>query len=59
MTAPVSVFLPGPGEHTDRRSLVGSPAPTFQTRDEAGNAVTLGRMLRAGPLLIHFYRGHW
>ena len=59
MNDQVGVFLPGPGSFTDRQSLRGKSAPIFEARDEKGNAVTLRRLLRTGPLLLHFYRGHW
>ena len=59
MNDQVSVFLPGPGSYTKRESLLGKPAPEFQARDEKGNGATLRRLLRSGPLLLHFYRGHW
>lgn len=55
----VGVFLGGATEFTERRSLVGEPAPEFQLQDEDGNNVTLRRMTRRGPVIIHFYRGHW
>lgn len=55
----VGIFLGGPTEFTERRSLVGDPAPDFQLQDEDGNNVTLKRLTRRGPVLIHFYRGHW
>ncbi len=51
--------LPGPSEIADRETLVGQPAPEFQLQDESGANVTLRRLLRGGPLILHFYRGHW
>lgn len=59
MNDKVSVFLPGPGVFTARASLLGKPAPEFQARDEGGNYTSLRRQLRSGPLVLHFYRGHW
>ena len=59
MNDQVGVFLAGPGAHLTRQSLLGKVAPEFQAKDEDGNAVSLRRLLRTGPLLLHFYRGHW
>lgn len=39
--------------------MLGKEAPDFQLRDQDGNNVTLRRLLRTGPLLMHHYRGNW
>jgi peroxiredoxin len=39
--------------------VLGQVAPEFQLRDEDGNNVTLRRLLRTGPVLMHHYRGNW
>lgn len=38
---------------------VGEPMPAFVMPDENGQLVSLAALLRKGPLLISFNRGHW
>src|SRR5262249_9281963 len=38
---------------------VGQNAPEFTLPDLSGHAVTLSELLRAGPLVLTFYRGSW
>ena len=52
-------YLRGPTELEGRESLLGQPAPDFQMPDEEGNNVSLRRLTRGGPLLMHLYRGNW
>lgn len=52
-------FLGGPSEVPGRVPLLGKPAPEFQLEDEQGSNVTLRRLTRRGPVILHLYRGHW
>jgi peroxiredoxin len=38
---------------------VGEPLPAFNLPDENGNLVSLSSLLRLGPAVISFNRGHW
>ncbi len=38
---------------------VGEKLPGFVLPDENGNIVRLGDLLRSGPLVVNFHRGHW
>lgn len=38
---------------------VGEPMPPFDLPDENGNLVSLASLLRQGPAVISFNRGHW
>ena len=38
---------------------VGEPMPPFDLSDENGNLVSLASLLRHGPAVISFNRGHW
>ena len=38
---------------------VGSMAPDFRLPDVKGNLVSLGDLLRDGPVVVTFYRGGW
>ena len=55
----IGTWLPGPTEFTDRESVLGKEAPEFQLRDQDGNNVTLRRLTRTSPVLMHQYRGNW
>lgn len=55
----IGAFLGGPTELPGRTPLLGEPAPEFQMKDEQGNNVTLRRLTRRGPVILHLYRGHW
>jgi hypothetical protein len=55
----IAPHLGGPEAIEGRTPLVGTVAPEFQLRDEEGNYVTLRRLLRQRPLLLHLYRGAW
>jgi hypothetical protein len=55
----IAPHLGGSEQIEGRESLVGTVAPGFQMRDEEGNYVTLRRLLRRRPLLLHLYRGAW
>jgi len=37
----------------------GDPMPPFMLPDETGEIVSLGELLRKGPLAVTFHRGHW
>ena len=58
-TQPIAPFLGGPDAREGRRALFGQPAPDFELKDEEGKGVTLRRLTRRGPLLLHLYRGNW
>jgi hypothetical protein len=58
-TNTIAPYLGGTDQLPGRASRVGSVAPDFQLRDEEGQFVTLRRLLRPRPLLLHFYRGAW
>jgi hypothetical protein len=55
----IGAYLGGPSEIAGRAPLLGQPAPEFELADEQGNGVTLRRLTRRGPVLLHLYRGHW
>lgn len=55
----IAPHLPGSDQVRGREPLLGQPAPEWQMRDEAGNLVTLRRLIRRQPLLLHLYRGAW
>lgn len=55
----VAPYLGGPEEVPGRVPLLGEVAPAFQMPDEEGNNVSLRRLIRPRPLLLHFYRGDW
>lgn len=55
----IGAFLGGPTEVPGREPLLGQPAPLFELDDEDGNGVTLRRLTRRGPVILHLYRGHW
>lgn len=55
----IAPHLVGPEEVAGREPLLGLPAPEFQMKDEQGNFVTLRRLLRQRPILLHLYRGAW
>lgn len=55
----VGAYLGGPTEIAGREPLIGTKAPSFQLQDDTGSNVTLRRLTRRGPLLIHLYRGNW
>ncbi|MEM7263721.1 MAG: hypothetical protein AAF488_17165 [Planctomycetota bacterium] len=38
---------------------VGSKMPSFELHDSEGRAVSSGKLLERGPLVITFYRGLW
>ena len=37
----------------------GDAAPDFKLPDADGRDVTLSNLLRSGPVVVVFYRGHW
>lgn len=57
--SPIAPFLGGPDQIEGRAPLVGLPAPDFELKDDEGKGVTLRRLTRRGPLLLHLYRGNW
>ena len=59
MAREIAPHLPGSGIIEGREPLVGQPAPDWQLRDEQGSYVTLRRLIRQRPLLLHLYRGAW
>jgi len=42
-----------------RAKKSGDRAPLFELVNSAGKEVSLGRLLRQGPVVINFYRGVW
>ncbi|HEY2464052.1 MAG TPA: peroxiredoxin-like family protein [Steroidobacteraceae bacterium] len=42
-----------------RAKQVGERAPSFSLNDAEGNAVSSAELLKAGPLVVSFYRGVW
>ena len=46
----------GGGENAPRP---GEIMPPFMLPDETGRLVTLDSLIREGPLVVMFYRGHW
>ena len=38
---------------------VGAPLPPFHLPDESGRLVSLAELLKAGPIVVSFNRGHW
>jgi peroxiredoxin len=38
---------------------IGDPMPDFLLPDETGQLVSLGQLIKNGPLVISFNRGHW
>ena len=43
----------------DRALKVGDRAPDFTLRGADGTDVSLSGLLRRGPAVLAFYRGHW
>ena len=43
----------------DRILQVGDQAPDFSLPSSLGGMVRLSDLLRRGPLVLAFYRGHW
>jgi hypothetical protein len=43
----------------DRILAVGDRAPDFSLPSAAGTDVQLSALLRQGPAVVAFYRGHW
>ena len=43
----------------ERALKVGDGAPDFSLPTPTGERVTLYHLLRFGPVVITFYRGHW
>jgi len=43
-------------EHTPK---VGDKAPDFTLKNTKGLEVTLRELLKKGPVVLGFYRGHW
>ena len=43
----------------DRILQVGDQAPDFSLQSSLGGMVRLSDVLRRGPLVLAFYRGHW
>lgn len=43
----------------ERALKVGDEAPDFSLLTPTGERVTLSHLLRFGPVVITFYRGHW
>jgi len=39
--------------------FINSKAPDFTLKDQQGNSVKLKDVLRNGPVVLVFYRGHW
>jgi hypothetical protein len=44
---------------TDRILQVGDQAPDFSLPSSQGGMVRLSDLLRRGPVVLAFYRGHW
>lgn len=43
----------------ERARAVGESAPEFELPDAHGARIRSAELLRRGPLVISFYRGHW
>jgi hypothetical protein len=43
----------------DRVLKKGDRAPDFTLKSAGGADVSLGELLRRGPVVLAFYRGHW
>ncbi len=43
----------------DRILAVGDQAPGFSLPSSIGGKVRLSELLRGGPVVLAFYRGHW
>ena len=43
----------------DRVLKTGQKAPDFTLHTAGGEAVTLSTLLKTGPVVLTFYRGHW
>lgn len=43
----------------ERAVKIGDRAPAFSLPDTRGNLVSSNSLLRAGPLVVSFYRGNW
>lgn len=43
----------------DRILQIGDQAPDFSLPSSLGGMVRLSDLLRRGPLVLAFYRGHW
>jgi len=44
----------------EQRALkVGDPAPGFTLPNQVGIQVSSSELLRQGPLVVDFFRGHW
>ena len=43
----------------ERSMNVGDEAPDFTLPSVAGPKITLSHLLRSGPAVTAFYRGHW
>ena len=43
----------------DRVPKEGEAAPTFELEDSRGGRVSLGGLLKKGPAVVTFFRGHW
>lgn len=46
----------GAGENAPQ---VGEPMPEFMLPDQTGQLVSLAELLKRGPLVVAFHRGHW
>jgi peroxiredoxin len=46
-------------EAASRALRAGARAPLFTLPDNAGQQVSLEELLRAGPVVLHFFRGAW
>lgn len=43
----------------DRMLKAGDRAPDFELTAATGERVSLRKVLRTGPVVLSFYRGHW
>ncbi len=43
----------------DRAVRAGQAAPPFALEDSRGRRVSLADLLRRGPVVVQFFRGHW
>jgi len=43
----------------ERVLKIGTPAPQFALPNARGTTVSSAQLLKGGPLVLSFYRGHW
>jgi thiol-disulfide isomerase/thioredoxin len=46
-------------QDTPKGLMKGDKAPDFEVKDISGNLIKLSEKLKAGPVILVFYRGQW